>query len=88
MAWSYEVSGLNPREFSDAVDENRAWGKRLREGTKALVRARLAKTITNEEYAAERKRSNDEAAECCRRRELLARCEAHRRPIIDPQVIG
>jgi hypothetical protein len=88
MAWSDEVSGLNPREFHDAVDENRAWGKRLREGTQALVKARLAKTITNEEYIAGRKLSNDEVAECNRRRELLARCEAHRRPVVDPQMIG
>jgi hypothetical protein len=88
MAWSDGISGLSPREFSDAVAENRAWGKRLREGTQALVRARLAKTITMEEYAAGRKRSNEEATECNRRRELLARCEAYRRPIIDTQVLG
>ena len=75
--WSDDVSGLSSRELSDVVAENRAWGKSLREGTQALVQARLAKTITHEEYAASRARANAESAECNRRRDLLARCQGH-----------
>ena len=85
--WSDKVSELSAQEFSDAVDENRAWGKRLREKTQVLVRARLAKTITREEYTAERKRSNDETAECNRRRDLLDHCEARRRPHLHHQIL-
>ena len=73
--WPDDVSGLSHRELSAMDAENRAWGKSLREGTQALVRARLAKTITLEEYAAGRALANVESIECNRRRDLLARCQ-------------
>jgi hypothetical protein len=85
--WSDNVSELSAQEFSDAINGNRAWSKRLREETQALVRARLAKSITREEYMAERKRSTDETAECNRRRDLLDRCETHRRPRVHAHVL-
>jgi hypothetical protein len=53
--------------------ENRAWNKRLREGTAALVNARLAKTITQEEYATSRQRGHEDSAECNRRQQMLFR---------------
>jgi hypothetical protein len=53
--------------------ENRAWNKRLREQTVMLVNTRLAKTITQEEYAARRNRANHDAAECQRRAEMLVK---------------
>ena len=71
--WSDDVSALSPREFSDIAAENRAWGKSLREETRALVQARLEKTITREEYLAGRARANADSVECNRRRDLLAR---------------
>ena len=38
-----------------------------------LVNTRLAKTITQEEYAARRNRTNHDAAECQRRAEMLVK---------------
>jgi hypothetical protein len=51
--------------------ENRAWNKRLRLDVTALVESRLAKHISQEEYAARRLYANEAAAECRRRATIL-----------------
>lgn len=71
--WPDDLSGLSHQAVLNYMAENRAWNKRLREGTAALVNTRLAKTITQEEYASNRKRTNQDAAECFRRASMLVR---------------
>jgi hypothetical protein len=65
------------------VAENRAWNRRLREGTAALVKTRLAKKITKEEYASKRNHTKKDAEECYRRSVMLIRDMAvrERRPL-------
>jgi hypothetical protein len=72
-SWPDDLSGLSHQVVLNCMAENRAWNKRLREGTVALVNTRLAKTITQEEYASNRKRTNQDAAECFRRASMLVR---------------
>jgi hypothetical protein len=71
--WPDDLSGLSDQAVLNYVAENRAWHKRLREGTAALVNTRLAKTITKEEYASRRNRTNQDMAECFRRASVLVR---------------
>jgi hypothetical protein len=71
--WPDDLSGLSHQAVLNYMAENRAWNKRLREGTAALVKTRLAKTITQEEYASNRKRTNQDVAECLRRASMLIR---------------
>jgi hypothetical protein len=51
--------------------ENRAWNKEIRLQSTALVNSRLAKAIGLDEYAANRKRLQEDAAECSRRTAAL-----------------
>jgi len=85
--WPDDLSGLSDKAVLNYMAENRAWNKRLREGTATLVNTRLAKTITQEEYASNRKRTNQDAAECWRRSGMLVRDLAIRQrgtaPLID-----
>jgi hypothetical protein len=85
--WSDDLSGLSNQAVLNFMAENRAWNKMLRDGTAALVNTRLAKTITKEEYAARRNRTNKDAAECYRRAVMLVRDLAIRErgllPLID-----
>jgi hypothetical protein len=71
--WPDDLSGLSDQTVLNYMAENRAWNKRLRERTVALVNTRLAKTITKEEYASKRNRGNKDAAECWRRASMLVR---------------
>ena len=71
--WPDDLSGLSHQAVLDYMAENRAWNKSLRERTVALVNTRLAKTITKEEYASKRNRSNKDTAECWRRASMLVR---------------
>ena len=71
--WPDDLSGLSHQAVLNYMAENRAWSKRLREGTAALVNTRLAKTITKEEYDSTRNRTNQDAAECHRRAVMLVR---------------
>jgi len=71
--WPDDLSGLSQQAVLNYMAENRAWNKRLREGTVALVNTRLAKTITQEEYASNRERTNQDVAECFRRARMLVR---------------
>ena len=60
-------------EIIKSQAENRAWNKELRLESSALVKSRLAKVITLDEYAANRKRVQENAAECGRRAVILAK---------------
>jgi hypothetical protein len=69
-------------EVVRSMVENRAWNKELRLSTKMLVSSRLAHQIGADEYAANRRITNQEVAECRRRgiilmNEIRAR-EGHR----------
>jgi hypothetical protein len=89
--WPDDLSGLSNQAVLNFMDENRAWNKRLRAGTTALVNTRLAKMITKEEYASRRILTNQDAAECYRRASLLVRDMAIRErgllPFIDSRDI-
>ena len=76
--WPDDLSALSNQAALNFMAENRAWNKRLRVGSAALVNTRLAKTITKEEYASRRKRSNQDTAECWRRASMLMRDMAAR----------
>lgn len=67
-----DLSRLTREELRDVAAENRAWGRRLREATTALVNARLSKSISQQEYSAQRQAAIQEAAEYMRRAELLS----------------
>ena len=71
--WPDDLSGLSNQAVLNFMAENRAWNKRLRAGTAALVNTRLAKTITKEEYASRRSQTNKDEAECYRRAVMLVR---------------
>ena len=71
--WPDDFSEVSHEDALAFMAENRAWNKRLRERTAMLVNTRLAKTITQEEYAARRNRTNHDAAECQRRAEMLVK---------------
>ncbi len=71
--WPDDLSAVNDQAILNFMAENRAWNKRLREGTAALVKTRLAKTITKEEYASKRNHTKKDAEECYRRSVMLIR---------------
>ena len=71
--WPDDLSALNDQAILNFMGENRAWNKRLREGTAALVKTRMAKAITNEEYASKRNLTKKDAEECYRRSVMLIR---------------
>jgi hypothetical protein len=58
-------------EVLNSETENRVWNKELRLRTRALVNSRLAKAIDADEYAATRRFTNEDTAECTRRGILL-----------------
>ncbi len=58
-------------EVMKSEAENRAFSKQLRAMTAALVNSRLAKQISEDQYAARRKRADEEAEECRRGRQRL-----------------
>jgi hypothetical protein len=85
--WPDDLSALNDQAILTFMAENRAWNKRLREGTAALVKTRPAKTITKEEYTSKRDHTKKDAEECYRRSVMLIRNLAARErkpvPFID-----
>ena len=55
--WGEDFSTCTWEEVLARVAENRAWSKELRLKTSALVNTRLAKTISQADYVASRKRA-------------------------------
>jgi hypothetical protein len=66
-----DLSKCSKAEVVRSVLENRAWSKELRLSTMALVNSRLAKQIGADEYAAARRFTNENVAECNRRGIIL-----------------
>jgi hypothetical protein len=73
LLWPEDFSGCSLEEVLARVAENRAWSKELRLKTNNLVNTRLAKTISQDDYIASRKRAHEDAAECRRRATVLER---------------
>ena len=70
--WPEDFSGFPLDEILRTQIENRAWSKELRLGIGDVVASRLAKKISLEQYAVDRKRFNEDMAECRRRANVLA----------------
>ncbi|MEO7142685.1 MAG: hypothetical protein ABI165_04205 [Bryobacteraceae bacterium] len=70
--WSGDFSLSSLDEIVKSQSENRAWSKELRLKTTALVNSRLAKQISQDEYALNRKLTHEQAAECQRRAMILS----------------
>jgi hypothetical protein len=71
--WPDKIQERSLDEMFRLQAENRAWSKQLRMEMQVLVNARLAKTISLEEYASSRLVAAENAAECRRRAETLSR---------------
>jgi hypothetical protein len=77
--WSEDFSQRTLEEIVRSQNENRAWHKDLRMRALKLVNDRLAKQVGLEEYAANRKIAQADAAECQRRGSILAHAVSLRR---------
>ena len=69
--WREEFQTCTLEEILEWQVENREWGKENRREVNAIVNRRLAKEITFVEYLANRKRADEDAAECRRRAAIL-----------------
>jgi len=69
--WHEDFSTCSLDEVLKWQLENRAWSKELRRRTNALVNSRLAKSISQDDYVANRKLAHEDAAECRRRATIL-----------------
>ena len=69
--WSEDLSECSLEEVLRSQAENRAWSKELRRKNNDLVNSRLAKNISQEDYAADRKLVQGEAVECQRRANII-----------------
>lgn len=76
--WSDDSAQFTTNEVARLQDENRAWYKELRQSVGVLMDTKLAKAISQEEYAGKYKLLKDDLAECSRRSRLLTN-EALRR---------
>jgi len=73
QVWPEDLTICTMEEVLACVAENRAWSKELRLRTNNLVNTRLAKTISQADYVAHRKRAHEDAVECRRRASVLER---------------
>lgn len=71
--WPDDLSTCTLEEIFTSETDNRAWYKELRLQNTALVNNRLAKTISQDEYALTRRLTTEAAAECKRRGAILVR---------------
>jgi len=69
--WPDDLPECSLQEVLQTKSENRAWNKTLRHRVTVLVDGRLAKRISQEEYAVDRQQGNEDAAECRRRGTIL-----------------
>jgi len=77
--WCDDLAGHTLEDILLSQTENRAWSKELRLGISGVVSSRLAKKISLEQYAVDRKRFNEDMAECRRRASVLAEVIRNRR---------
>ena len=66
-SWSEDVAQFTSEQVLASRIENRAWHKELRQQSNRLMDSKLAKQMTHEDYAIERKLGNEATAECQRR---------------------
>ena len=78
MPWSEDFSEKTFGEIVSLHSENVAWYKELRLGMDTIVNSRLARNLTQEEYASKRSRFNEDVAEYERRRTIINRELTHR----------
>jgi hypothetical protein len=82
--WTDDLSEHSRAEILRNDSENRAWNKALRVRVAALVKRRLAKEISLDEYAISRQLENKNAAECKRRGAILfSEMNRRNRPLSD-----
>ena len=70
--WSDDLANHTLEDILLSQTENRAWSKELRLGIGVVVASRLANKISLEEYTVDRKRFNEDMAECRRRASVIA----------------
>jgi hypothetical protein len=70
-SWPEDFSACSLKEVLGWQAENRAWNKELRLKTNSLVNSRLARSISQDDYLANRKLFHEDAAECRRRANIL-----------------
>jgi hypothetical protein len=71
--WPDDLSTCTLEEIFTSEIDNRARYKELRLQNTALVNNRLAKNISQDEYASSRRHTTEAAAECKRRGSILVR---------------
>ncbi len=71
--WPDDLSTCSLEEIFTSELDNRAWYKELRLLNTALVNSRLAKQISQDQYAVTRRETAEAAAECKRRGAILVR---------------
>jgi hypothetical protein len=76
--WREDLSTCTLEEVLAWQAENRAWSKELRSKTNSLVNGRLAHAISQDDYLANRKAMQEDAAEC-RRRAIILETQIMRR---------
>ena len=69
--WCDDLSKYTFEQVLLLKAENRAWNKELRIQATVLVNTRLARSISQEQYAERRKVAHEEVAECRRRAGIL-----------------
>ena len=69
--WCEDLSSYTLEEIIRLESENRLWRKELKTKVASLIEDRLAKRIGAEQYAAGRRATGEESAECSRRSRIL-----------------
>jgi hypothetical protein len=69
--WPEDFSTCTLEEVLSRQAQNRAWSREIRLSNSALVNQRLAKSISQPDYVANREVVRGEASECQRRARIL-----------------
>lgn len=69
--WPEDFSGCALEEILQAQIKNRAWGKELRDRADSLVKGRLAKQMSQDDYLADRNLVREDTVEFQRRAIIL-----------------
>jgi len=77
--WCEDLSSSTLEEIIQLESDNRAWRKELKIKVDSLIDDKLAKRIGAEQYAAGRRATGEESAECSRRWLILNEKIATRR---------
>jgi len=69
--WCEDFSAFRLEDVLQRQAQNRAWSKELRLRSTTLVNRRLARQISQADYALDRQRVHEETTECRRRAAIL-----------------